>query len=437
MHSRLRAGTATGLLALTTAAVLAVPGVATAAPLRNHGLTIASEPTPALAGQSVLIYGQLKGPDNGLQRVILYHRLAGQPRFTPVSTTRTNASGFYEFVRAPGVVRTNRQWFTLGPGYTHSATIQERVSALVTLNAAAATATTDQPFDFTGTVAPNHPHQRIVLQEQTGSFGNGWQTVATATTAGNSSFSFAFVFRSAGNYTLRARFPGDLRNIASVSTDVDLTVQQTQNASFTIAASAPTIIDGQPVTIGGTLYQPNSPTTVEPNIPVTLYGKTIGAGRYRAIAQGSTNTAGGYSFTQTPQSNMEYKAISDTTPAQSTAPLYVGVQDVVTIGASSTTPALGQRVTISGFVTPQHAGHALALQQQNANGIWYDVAIGRVNHRSAYFFTYTPVVMGAVNLRVQIGGGPVNVGADSQAVQLTVSALAPVASLPPASQSRR
>ena len=48
-----------------------------------------------------------------------------------MSVTRTNASGLYEFVRADGVVNSNRNWFVLGPDNTHSRTIHEWVSANV------------------------------------------------------------------------------------------------------------------------------------------------------------------------------------------------------------------------------------------------------------------------------------------------------------------
>ena len=198
---------------------LAVPSHASAAPHHNHGLTIQSTPDPSTAGQGVLIYGQLKGPANADRRIVLFHRINPAPHFTPISVTRTNAAGFYEFVRADGVVVSNRNWFVRGPDFTHSRTIHERVSAVVTLTTSSAGARRPRlrPLDFTGTVVPNHRHERVLLQQQNSTSGNGWQTIASGYTTGASSFAIAHRFRSPGSYTLRAYFPGDPRNIAGQS----------------------------------------------------------------------------------------------------------------------------------------------------------------------------------------------------------------------------
>src|SRR5262249_30099494 len=119
-------------LASLLAAVLVVAGsaVASAAPRHNHGLTINATPNPILAGDGVLIYGQLRGTEAGRKPILLYHRVAGAPRFTLVGVTRTDSHGFYEFTRAEGVVETRRRWFVRSLGHTHSRTLHERVQAL-------------------------------------------------------------------------------------------------------------------------------------------------------------------------------------------------------------------------------------------------------------------------------------------------------------------
>ncbi len=417
------------LLALM-ALLLALPSRTEAAPHHNHGLTIAATPDPITAGEGVLIYGQLKGPDNADRRVWLFHRINPAARFTPVSVTRTNASGLYEFVRADGVVTSNRNWFVLGPDNTHSHTIHELVSANVTLSASAATATTAQDVTFSGTIFPAHVHQRVLLQEENSTSGNGWQTIASGYTTDASAFSITHRFRSAGGYTLRAFFPADPRNIASQSDALNLTVQQQQNPSFTINGSDPTIVNGQSVSITGTLYAAGSATTVAPGVSVTLYGRQ-GTGPFRAITGTTTDSSGNYSFTQMPLHNMVYHV--QTVKSQKTANLFVGVQDVVTAALSSSTTTVGGSVTITGTVTPDHAGHVIYLQEQNSAGQWVEVKNGVVNNSSTFQFVYTAGQAGTVNLRVQITGGPWNVGGVSQALALTVSGVAPVTSLPPAS----
>ncbi len=431
-HGRLVFGVGVAILLALMALLLALPSRTEAAPRHNHGLTITSTPDPITAGQGVLIYGRLTGPNNAYKRVWLFHRINPADRFTPVSVTRTNASGFYEFVRADGVVKSNRNWFVLGPDNSHSRTIHEWVSANVVLNASAPSATTTQDVSFSGSVFPSHSHQRVLLQEQNSTSGNGWQTIASGYTNDASAFSITHRFRSAGSYTLRAFFPADPRNIASQSPSISLTVQQQQNPSFTINGSAPSIIDGQSVSITGTLYAAGSTTTVEPNVPVTLYGRQA-TGSFRALESTTTNSAGDYSFTQMPLHNTVYHVQTASGPFAKTANLYVGVQDVVTASASTSTLAVGDAVKVTGTVTPDHSGHALYLQEQNSAGQWVNVETGYLSPASTFSFGYTPGQTGTLNLRVQITGGPWNIGGVSSTMALTISGDAPVSSLPPAS----
>ena len=436
MHTHRRSAIGAGLsillalIAFAAVLLMAMPSTANAAPRHNHGLTITSTPDPITAGEGVLIYGQLTGPDNANRRIWLFHRINPAQRFTPVSVARTNSSGFYEFIRADGVVNSNRNWFVLGPRNTHSRTIHEWVSAMVTLTSPTAPATTAQQVNFSGTVFPSHDNQRVLLQQQNSTTGNGWETIASGYTNSSSAFSIAHRFRMAGNYTLRAFFPNDPRNIASQSASISLAVQQQQNPSFTINASSQAITNGQTETITGTLYADNSTTTVQPNVPVTLYGRQ-GTGPFRALQSSVTSTAGGYSFTTMPLHNTVYYVTAS--HKERTANLYVGVQDVVSATATPTTVAVGDAVKVAGTVTPDHSGHVLYLQAQNSAGQWVDVQTGSLTGASTFAFSYTPGQTGALNLRVQITGGPWNIGGVSATLPVTVSGAAPVSSLPPAS----
>lgn len=429
MRTRFLAGIVVSMLSVSA---LALPAAANAAPRFDHGLTIAVTPDPITSGQGVLIYGRLHGPNAAHKRIYLFHRINPAYRFTPVSVTRTNAGGFYEFVRADGVVTSNRNWFVVGPYNSHSRTIHELVSSVVTLTSNIATANTGQQVQLNGNVSPNHPHQRVLIQEQNSSSGNGWKTVTSTVTGANSNFSTTHAFRAAGSYTLRAYFPADARNTAGQSSDLTLTVQQTQNPSFTVNASAAVISDGQMETITGTLYAAGSTTTAQPNVPVTLYGKQDN-GSFAALASTTTDASGNYSFTQVPLHNTVYRVDTASGPSAQTANLFVGVQDVLTITPSTTTVAVGDTVTITGTVTPDHSGHAVYLQQQDAAGNWEDVARGYVNAGSQYSFAYTAGEPETAVLRVQITGGPVNLAGTSSPVTLTVTGVAAASTLPAAS----
>ncbi len=421
-----------GLTALVAVLMMAVPSTANAAPHHNHGLTIASTPDPISAGEGVLIYGQLKGAENADRRIWLFHRINPATHFTPVSVTRTNSSGFFEFVRADGIVNSNRNWFVRGPGNTHSRTIHEWVSPVVTLASESPTATTAQTVNFSGTVFPSHNNQRVLLQQQNSTSGNGWQTIAVGYTNSSSAFSISHRFRMAGSYTLRAFFPNDPRNIAGQSPTITLTVQQQQNPAFTINASSQEIVDGQSEMITGTLFANGSTTLGQPNVPVTLYAKQA-TGPFKAQQTVFTDGSGEYSFTTVPLHNSVYYVSAGGGMKQQTARLYVGVQDVVNAALSPSTIEVGDAVKVTGTVTPDHSGHVLYLQEQNSAGQWVDVETGYVTPISTFSFSYTPGQMGTFNLRVQITGGPWNIGGVSATLPLTVSGVAPVSSLPPAS----
>jgi len=420
-------------------AALAVPGVANAArlhpawhPHRNRGLTIAATPDAILAGQGVLIYGALRGSDDANQPIYLYHRINPAARFTLIGRTTTNADGFYEFVRADGIVNSNRNWFVLGPDGTHSRTVHEWVSPIVTLSTSTTSGLTGQPVTFTGNVFPDHPNQRVFLQEQDSASGTAWHTIAVGMTDSSSNFSISHTFKLPGDYTLRAFFPRDPRNIAGESSVLTIPVQQAENSQFTINASAPLIADGTSETISGTLYQTGSTTAGQPNVPVTLYGRQWGHS-FKVLATGSTDANGNYTFTQTPLHNSVYMVKTSTGTVVATAELFIGVQDTVTINTSATTSTVGGSVTVSGTVAPDHVGHVVNLQRQTPNGNWVNVASGAVTTGSTYSFSYTFGQAGTYVLRAQVPGGPVNVGGASSATTITVSGIAPVTSLPPAS----
>ena len=73
------------------------------------------------------------------------------------------------------------------------------------------------------------------------------------------------------------------------------------------------------------------------------------------------------------------------------------------------------------------------LEKQNIAGQWAVIQASAVSTGSQYTFSFTPGLAGTKDLRVQITGGPWNLGGISPTVVVTVSGVAPVTSLPPAS----
>jgi hypothetical protein len=416
--------------------IAALPAIAGAAPHQNHGLTIAATPNPIITGDGVLIYGQLNTADHSRKTIVLYHRINPSPFFTVIGTTKTTSTGFYEFTRAEGIVLTNRNWYVRAPGLPgniHSRTVHERVAAAVTLTAPTpptAGFLTNQPTTFTGAVAPDHAGSRVVLQEQAGALGETWRTLKAGHLDSASQFAITYRFKVSGDHDLRVLFPGDARNVAGTSDQVTVAVQQKEVPGFSINTSSPIISDGTSATVSGILSKAST-TVPDAGVMVTLWGHEDGQ-PYAPVGSTTTATDGSYSFTVTPQHNEVYQVRTTFAPLRASTQLFEGVEDVVTITAGSMSSTVGQSVTFTGSVTPDHVGHLIELQRLGADGHYHVVAIGVVTSSSAYKFVWTFGTSGTKTFRVHIPGGPENVSGTSPTVAISVS-LPAVTSLPPAS----
>ena len=405
---------------LCACACTAVPSIAGAAPVHNRGLTIHAVPNHIIAGEAVLIYGRLKGPDHANQVVQLFHRINPNPQFSLIQTARTNAAGQYEFIRADGIVVSNRSWFVRGPGFTHSRTVHERVAALVSLAPSSPTGLTRHPIVFSGHVTPDHAGSVVALQEQKGS-SDDWTTLKRGVVGPDSNYNISHAWRVPGAYDLRVVFRGDARNVAAPSDVTSVVIQQTEIPDFTIQTSDPVVTNEQPVTISGILDEPGT-TTAEPNTSVSLFGAVPGSGNYREVTTATTGMDGSYSFANVASTTNElYQVRTTFAPARHTAVLFEGVQDVVTMQSSSLTSTVGGQVTFSGNVSPDKAGHVVYLQKLGADNDWHTVAVSFVNASSTFQFGWTFGTAGTKEFRARITGGPANVGGASQAVTIDVT----------------
>lgn len=410
------------VLVLGALIALIAPVMASAAPHHNRGLTINAAPNPIIAGEGVVIYGQLEGASNGGQTVYLYHRIAPAARFTLIGKTTTDTSGAYEFTRQEGVVMTNRSWFVRGPNHTHSNTVHERVAALSSLRSSTTNTVTGHRVVFTGHVTPRHAFERVLLQRQTSATGNGWRTIASTFTNRHSRFWVSHTWARPGQETVRALFVGDRRNTAGGSDSQTITVQQREKPAFTLSTSAPVIAEGQSANLTGRLDKAGTSTS-DPGVQVTLFGRNPN-GLVHEIASTTTGTDGSYSFTVVPTHNIAYWARAPR--GRRSAPVNEGVRDVVTINSSSASGQVGGTATLSGTVSPAKPGHVIYLQRLGDDDSWHDVAQSRVTPASTYSFTYQFGQAGTTTLRARIFGGPWNVGGASPAVTITVSGLAPL-----------
>jgi hypothetical protein len=407
--------------ALATGAFTAVPGIASAHPVHNRGLTIHAVPHTIIAGEAVLIYGQLKGPAHANQVITLYHRINPNPAFTVIGTTRTDARGQYEFTRPDGIVDSNRSWFVRGPGLTHSRTVHEHVAALVSLTASSTTGTTRHPLVFSGHVTPDHAGSVVVLQQQRGS-SDDWRTVERTAVGTGSNYQFSHAWRVPGSYNVRVRFRRDARNTAAASDPVSVVIQQTEVPDFTINTSDPIVANGTPVTISGVLDQPGT-TIPEPATGVSLFERTPGGpSPWHEVTTATTGADGSYAFANVSSATNElYQVRTTFAPHRASAALFEGVQDVVTMQASSSTSTVGGHITFSGTVSPDKSGHVIYLERLGVDNDWHVVEVRFVTSGSTFQFGWTFGTAGTKDFRARIVGGPANVGGASPVVPVVVS----------------
>jgi hypothetical protein len=281
---------------------------------------------------------------------------------------------------------------------------------------------------FIGRVTPNHGGERVFLEEKKLT-SDEWHTLKRASLTSASTYAIAYRWRVPGERDVRVVFPGDSRNLRGESDTVSVTVNQAQVSGFTINSSDPIIADGNSVRIFGVLDQPGT-TTPATGISVTLWGRNADQPRFRPIATTSTLGDGSYSFTQTPTVNERYRVRTTFPPARHTAVLFQGVKDVVTLMTGSANPLVGQRVTLTGSVSPDKAGHLIYLQILGADGDWHRMAVTHVSSASLFRFVVRFGTPGSKMLRARIFSDEHNIGGASPAVTETVT-LPPVSTLPP------
>jgi hypothetical protein len=373
--------------------------------------TISSAPNPTTSGDPVVIYGSAQPG----AKVVLWHRINPAPRFTPIQKTTADSAGRYEFTRADGVVTTNRNWYVVVNGH-RSNTVHEKVSALVTVNGPAdQNLTTGTPYTYSGTVSPAHTGQRVVLQRQSATGpADAWHTIDSAKIGPGGSYSIVHRYTSPGDANIRVAFRGDRRNIEGDSDVLSYAISQKQHPNLTIASSADPIAEGGTTDITGTLAGVTAPTRV------TLLGHVAGRG-FAPVATTTTDASGNYSFAgQQPVSSTYYQVRGN---GRRSAILFEGVRDVVTATPSATSLTAGDRLTVSGAVSPDKSGHAIYLERQNPSGHgWHVVQKTTVAAGSTYTFTRRLTSAGTKVFRVLITGGPVNQAGASDPFTVNVAA---------------
>jgi hypothetical protein len=381
------------------------------------------------AGETATVKGLLHcGPkgDAGGQTVELYAHVAGTAGFVPVGSTTTEPDGAYSLTTPAEDANTS---FYVRSDGAQSASKRLRVEAQVTLSGPpeGTQIETGAPNSetFSGTVTPaTDVGARVILQRQNAVNGEEWHRIGVGQVEPGGGYTIKHIFRVPGDASIRVLVRSDGLNVPSASTPLDYEISQAQNPSLTIVSSADPIDYEQPVTISGVLAGATTPQTV------TLLGRTVHQQGFAPIAEVSTGAGGAYSFpAQVPVNSTLYRVKAGR--SEKSAVLYEGVRDVLTAAASPTTLPAGQAVTFSGTVAPDHAGHAIYLERENASGNGFHVVQrGYILPSSTYSIVHQVYVPGTKVYRIDVPGGPDNGRAVSQPFTIQVTP-APASALTP------
>ncbi len=130
--------------------------------------------------------------------------------------------------------------------------------------------------------------------------------------------------------------------------------------ALTLAATPNPVRYGSTVTLSGTLKGANNAGQA-----VSLLSDPFPFDAFKKIATATTNATGDYSLTQKPLVNTRYQVTRATNVSGIVTVL---VRPRVSMRLSDYTPKVGQRVTFSGRVCPQHDGSTLLIQRHYSTG---------------------------------------------------------------------
>jgi hypothetical protein len=433
-------------LVAATSLLAVAPAVASAhkhpSPLGRCSISIRVAPRRIQAPEQVEAKGRLRCRPHANasgQMVTLYEHAAGTAGFVPVKNTTTTTGGFYELSTGP--LSTNASFYVRSHG-AQSASRRVRVAAQVTLTGPpeGTQIETGVPETFSGTVNPTDEGARVILQRQNAITGDEWHRIGVGLVGAGGAYSITHIFRVPGDASIRVLVRSDGLNVPSESENMlEYEISQAQNPSLTINSSADPITYGQSVTISGVLAGGVSH-------PITLEARTVHQQGFAPVAEATTDASGNYSFApQAPVNSTLYRVITTDpsclsapphvgackAPLQKSAVLYEGVKNVLTAEVSPTTVQAGEALTFKGTVAPDHAGHIIYLERQNAAGTAFHVVqVGYVLPGSEYSIVHQVYVPGTKVFRIDIPGGPDNGRAVSQLFTVQVTP-APASALTP------
>ena len=183
---------------------------------------------------------------------------------------------------------------------------------------------------------------------------------------------------------------------------------------LTVTSAPNPSTDGQTVTIAGRLTAPHHSQAV-----VLLWRRLPGQRRFHPTAATRANHAGRYTITVRVDGNRWWYLTSRGLRSRT---VHQRVQALVSLAASETKAAPGDRVVFTGSVSPSHPGWQIVLQEL-ATGGWQTIGQGALNGTSAFSVGYAFPDDGMYQVRAYMRWGAKNINSYSPAVTVDVNGI--------------
>jgi hypothetical protein len=366
-------------------------------------LTLTTSEPHVVEGEGVMAQGKLVCPPEGdaSERVVTVYRTGGGLGKTAVGSATTEADGSFELAVAD--LETN-SILSARSDHASGARAAVKVAPKIVLDGpptstplALAVGRARVRPTFTGSVGAAYAGAAVALQTTYDASGDQWRPVAFGRVDAQGDYTLAHGFKAAGEAWVRVVVHARHGKAPAASEPLSYQVVAAQNPDLTILSSAPQVAFGQTVTIEGAASATNQ--------PLALLARHTGS-PMQVVATTTSDEAGHYAFTQTPQQNTYYE-VRDAS-AKST-PLFVGVRNLLEAPAPPSTVEAGQQVQ---------------LERQNASGIGFHAIATTTLNGSDFSIARAFEGPGTYTLRLKVPGSAGVQAAASAPFTLQVTAAA-------------
>jgi hypothetical protein len=172
--------------------------------------------------------------------------------------------------------------------------------------------------------------------------------------------------------------------------------------AVSMTSNITSLTSGGSVTVSGKITRRDTGAAIA-GVPAELYWRRVGSSTWTLAATRTSSSTGAVSFAHKPTASVDYMWVyrgSTAYVGSSSALRRVGVKTAVTATASRTSVGLGGTFTLTGSVSPAHAGQTVYLQRYAGSGRWTTVTSQALSSTSTYSFSVKPTARGTATYRV-------------------------------------